>query len=360
MSSRWQDARKILCVRLDNLGDVLMTTPAFRALKTLHPDVRLTLLTSHMGSGIARFVPEIDNVMEFDVPWMLLNKHNSSQEVFDLIARLKQERFDAVAIFTVFSQNPLPAALLCYLADIPLRLAACRENPYGLLTDWLPDTEPMTGIEHEVARQLKLVSTVGATTDTTRLSLSVAADAQQAALDRLCREGINPQQPWLVLHPGVSEARRRYPPERYAEAGRELVRRGFQIAVTGGKSEKALTDEVAGDIGAGAVSLGGLFSLGEFIGLIESAPLLIANNTGPVHIAAAVGTPVIVLYAHTNPQHTPWNVPNRVLYFDVPEAIRSQSPLLAYTYQKTVPQPVTDATPDEIVQAAIELLSHGA
>ncbi|MBI5667902.1 MAG: glycosyltransferase family 9 protein [Chloroflexi bacterium] len=336
-----------------------MTTPALRALKSLHPGVQLTLLTSHMGSGIARFIPQIDSIIEFDVPWMRLDGlTGSSQQVFDLINRLKQEQFDAAAIFSVFSQNPLPAALLCYLADIPLRLAACRENPYGLLTDWLPDTEPMTGIEHEVARQLKLVSLVGANTSNLRLSLTVPAEAKQASLDKLCRAGINPQQPWLVLHPGVSEARRRYPPERYAEAGRELVRRGLQIAVTGGKAEKALTDEVAEHIGVGAVSLGSLFPLGELIGLIEAAPLLIANNTGPVHIAAAVGTPVVVLYAHTNPQHTPWNVPNRVLYFDVPEAIRSKSPLLAYTYQKTVPQPVRDTTPKDIVAAVTELLAE--
>lgn len=358
MPSCWQDARKILCIRLDNLGDVLMTTPAFRALKQFIPDVKLTLLTSHMGSGIAHYIPEVDTIIEFDVPWVGMDGQlGNSQQVFDLIARLKREAFDAAIIFTVFSQNPLPSALMCYLADIPLRLGYCRENPYGLLTDWLPDFEPFADIQHEVSRQINLVKTIGAVTDAVGLSLAVVPDLQRQAVEKLCRAGINPDKPWLILHPGVSEARRRYPPERYAEAGRQLTRQEFQIVLTGVTSERALTELIAKAIGQGAVSLAGELSLGEFIGLVDAAPLLIANNTGPVHIAAAVGTPIVVLYAHTNPQHTPWNVPNRVLYFDVPEAIRSQSPLLAYTYQKTVPQPVIDSQPNDIVAAALEMMS---
>ncbi|MCC7449547.1 MAG: glycosyltransferase family 9 protein [Anaerolineae bacterium] len=354
---QWAKARKILCVRLDNLGDVLMTTPAFRALKALNPNVHLTLLTSRMGSGIARFVPEIDAVIEFDVPWVkvegqLLN----SQSVFDLIARLKQEHFDAAVIFTVFSQNPLPAALICYLAEIPLRLGYCRENPYDLLTDWVPDTEPLSDIQHEVIRQLNLVKTIGVETDNTALSLNVPVHLRDQALEQLRSLMIDPRRRWLLLHRGVSEKKRQYPPELFAEAGRALVRLGYQIGLTGVASEKALTDQLAKAIGAGGVSLAGQFSLGDFIGLIASAPLLIANNTGPVHIAAAVGTPVVVLYAHTNPQHTPWNVPNRVLYFDVPEYLRSRNVLLAYTYARTVQQPVNDAQPADIVQAVQDLL----
>lgn len=355
---QWQKANKILCVRLDNLGDVLMTTPAFRAIKALNPNAHLTLLTSRMGSGVARFIPEIDAVIEFDVPWVKINGQAlNSQLVFDLITRLKQEHFDAAILFTVFSQNPLPAALICYLAEIPLRLGYCRENPYDLLTDWVPDTEPFSDIQHEVVRQLNLVKTIGAVTDNMGLSLDVTVHLRDQALEKLRSLGLAPQRDWLLLHPGVSEKKRQYPPDAFAEAGRELVRQGYQIALTGVSSEKPLTDQLAESIGAGSLSLAGQFSLGEFIGLIASAPLLIANNTGPVHIAAAAGTPVVVLYAHTNPQHTPWNVAHRALYFDVPEHLRSKNVLLAYTYDKTVQQPVIDAKPADIVRAAQDLLS---
>src|SRR5262245_30889744 len=114
----WGSARNILCVRLDNLGDVLMTTPAFRALRTTFPHSHLTLLTSSAGAEIARFVPEIDAVIEFDVPWAKQPGGASDERpVSELVSRLKT--FDAAVIFTVFSQNPLPSVLLCYRAGIP-------------------------------------------------------------------------------------------------------------------------------------------------------------------------------------------------------------------------------------------------
>lgn len=126
---RWARARNILCVRLDSLGDVLMTTPAIRALREAGDGRRITLLTSPAGAEIAQLVPEIDETIALEAIWM---KHtpgrvDSSAERL-LIERLRAERFDAAVIFTVFSQNPLPAATICYLADIPLRLAHCREN----------------------------------------------------------------------------------------------------------------------------------------------------------------------------------------------------------------------------------------
>jgi len=331
------------------MGDVIMTTPAFRALKTLNPDVRLTLLTSAIGAGIAEFIPEIDHVIPFDVPWMRTD--TASAAVTELIERLAAEQFDAAILFTVFSQNPLPAALICYMANIPLRLGYCRENPYHLLTDWTPDSEPFTPIKHEVERQLALVSNIGAQAGDRALRLTVPDDARASALSKA---QIDPARRWLILHPGVSEGRRQYPPEQFIEAGQAL--RDKQIVVTGGDAEIDLCERVAREVGG--VSLAGKLTLGELIGLIDAAPMLITNNTGTAHIAAAVKTPVVVLYAHTNPQHTPWKTPNRVLYFDVPLSARSKNTLLEYTYHQTVRQPVIDAQPDDIVRAVNELFEE--
>src|SRR5205823_12648818 len=88
-----------------------------------------------------------------------------------LIERLREEPFDAAVVFTVYSQNPMPAAMVCYLSGIPLRLAHSRENPYQLLTDWVADPEPQAFVRHEVRRQLDLVATVGARTEDLRRSL---------------------------------------------------------------------------------------------------------------------------------------------------------------------------------------------
>src|ERR1041385_630008 len=127
----WENAEKILCVRLDNLGDVLMTTPALRAFKESGPGGRLTLLASPAAAELAPLIPEVDDAIFYDAPWMKSAPPRADGASERAMARLLRARgFDAAVVFTVYSQNPLPAALLCRMADIPLRLAHCRENPY--------------------------------------------------------------------------------------------------------------------------------------------------------------------------------------------------------------------------------------
>jgi ADP-heptose:LPS heptosyltransferase len=124
----WAQARNVLCVRLDNLGDVLMTTPAIRALRAATPDRRITLLASRAGVEVAPLVPDIDAAIRYDAPWM--KSTESARVAYDLEMRerLAAEHFDAAVIFTVYSQSALPAAMLCHLAEIPLD---CRDRARG-------------------------------------------------------------------------------------------------------------------------------------------------------------------------------------------------------------------------------------
>jgi ADP-heptose:LPS heptosyltransferase len=126
--------------------------------------------------------------------------------------------------------------------------------------------------------------------------------------------------------------------------------------LTGSKAEWNYVETIRQAIGEKAYNLAGGFPLEVFIGLVAQAPVLISNNTGPVHIASAVGTPVVVLYAMTNPQHTPWMVPNRVLYFEVPERLRSRNQLLQHFPEPAEPR----ASPERIVRAVQELVSQKA
>jgi len=113
-----------------------MTSPAIRALKQSEAGRRITLLTSTGGSPVGHLIPEVDDVIIFDAPWVKTPAGSDTSELeHTLIRTLRDRRFDGAVIFTVYSQNPLPSAMLCYLADIPLRLAHCHENPYRLLTD---------------------------------------------------------------------------------------------------------------------------------------------------------------------------------------------------------------------------------
>lgn len=351
----WNRAKNLLCVRLDTIGDVLMTTPAIRALKASVPDRRVTLLTSSAGAAIAHLIPELDQLIVYDAPWLKATAPRiNSQPEFERVKYLQQLGFDAAVIFTVYSQNPLPSAFMCYLAEIPLRLAYCHENPYQLLTDWIKDPEPDQGIRHEVQRQLDLVATVGAQTQDQRLSLQVQASDRNRILNRLAQLQVDPQQPWVVIHPGATAASRRYPPESFAEVAQRLnLEFGYPILLTGSAAEQPLIASIQSAMTAPSHSLAGLLNLGELSALIAAAPLLISNNTGPVHIAAAVGTPVVDLYALTNPQHTPWQVPNRVLFHDVP---------CKFCYKSICPQGhqhcLTLLTPDTVVQAACDLLAE--
>jgi lipopolysaccharide heptosyltransferase II len=350
----WEAAKRILCVRLDALGDVLMTTPAIRALKESQPLRSVTLLTSAAAAAAARLVPEIDEILIYEAPWMKASSAlSSSAPDLEMIKTLCAARFDAAIIFTVYSQNPLPAALLCYLADIPLRIAHCRENPYRLLTDWVREIEPDTGWRHEVQRQLDLVAVIGASTENQRLSLNIPAQAR-ATVDALLAQLLEDGQPWLVIHPGATAASRRYPPEGFAAVARRAVQDlRYAVVFTGQAAELELTESIQISAGVRSHSLVGQLDFAGFAALLARTRLLISNNTGAVHVAAALGTPVVDLYALTNPQHTPWRVPHRVLFQDVP---------CKYCYKSICPQGHHNCLrllrPEAVIQATQALLDE--
>ncbi len=351
----WMGARNILCIRLDALGDVLMTSPAFRALKEAMPRRSLTLLASQAGAAASPLLEAIDRTLTYEPPWMKASPPGSSTgNDFRMIERLKELNFDAAIIFTAFSQSPLPAALMSFLAEIPLRLAYCRENPYRLLTHWLPESDQGSGFDmrHEVRRQLDLVAAIGCTAKSERILVSIPPRAAARARERLEAVGLDLARPWIIVHPGGSASSRRYPEESYAEAAQELAEQHhLQVLFTGSASEVALIERVRGSMRESSFSLAGQLSLEEFAAAISFAPLLVANNTGPVHIAAGVQTPVVDLYALTNPQHTPWMLSNRVLYHDVPckFCYKSVCPMGHHNCLRLVP-------PQAVVAAALNLL----
>ena len=350
----WNSARHVLCVRLDAAGDVLMTEPALRALAQSVPGRRLTLLTSSSGSLAARLIPYLDQVIVHEVPWMKSTPTiASSAEDLALVDRLRAQRFDGAVIFTVYTQSALPAAVMCTLADVPLRAAHCRENPYRLLTDWLAETEPDVRLRHEVRRQLDLVSSLGCPITDDRLSVSIGTSAFRT-VDHLLSQRIDVSKRWIVMHPGASAASRRYPVDAFAAAAARLARAfDCQIVWTGSQEEAALVAEAQQGMSEPSHSLAGRLSFEELAAVIARAPLLVSNNTSAVHLASAVSTPVVDLYALTNPQHTPWRVPSRILFEDVP---------CRFCYKSVCPEGhhrcLRGVSPDSIVSAAIELLEQ--
>ncbi len=353
----WQTARRILVVRLDNLGDVLVTTPAIHAVKAALPDAAITLYASPVGAQVGRLNPDISAVIAWDAPWIdpwRTLPHDSAREQ-RMIERLRGQQFDGAIIFTSYRQSALPAAYHCYLADIPLRAAASLDGAGSLLTTRLKRPEALV---HEVERGLDLVAALGMPPADTHLVLRVPDDAR-AALQAVMLERDMDKRPLVVVHPGCTMPARTYPWEQYAEVVELLTAvLGATVALTGAASERELVEQIATTLSPAAraqtQTFAGDLAFPAFCALIDIADLTITNNTGPMHIAAALQTPVVALFALTNPpeQWGPWQVPHRLLNHDVACRI---------CYSRVCPhghECLRLVTPEMVVDAAEELLAR--
>jgi ADP-heptose:LPS heptosyltransferase len=319
IAPEWQAARRVLAVRLDNLGDVLLMTPALRAIRRALPEAALALWTSPVGAEVALMDPDIDEIIATEVPWVdpWRSLPQCSARERETVELLRQGRFDAAVIFTSFRQSPLPAAYACYLADIPARLGATTDGAGSLLTTRHRGPDRTL---HEVERALDLVAAVGIEANALDLVLDVGPSARAEA--QRVRERIGTDRT-IVVHPGCSMPARTYPPEQFAAVVEDVARRDVGVFVTGGPAESDLVSWILAQVSPEArrrcVAAAGL-PLDVFSGLIEAADAVVTNNTGPMHIAAAVKTPVAALFALTNPPEEwgPWRVPHRLLNREVP------------------------------------------
>lgn len=299
----------VLVVRLDNAGDVLLAGPAIRAVAA--GAERVTLVCGPHGAAAGELLPGVDEVVTWSCPWIDPRPEPVEQEHLDeLVDTVRVLSPDLALVLTSFHQSPLPTALLLRLAGVPWVGAASGDYPGSLLD---LRHQPPDGL-HEVERALSLVRAAG-------YELPDGDDGRLAV-----RPPPNPQFPWrvsrawsdgyVVLHPGASVPARAWPEHRWLDLARVLSDRGLRVVVTGAPGERALTARVAAAYGSGDVmDLGGRTSLGELSGVLRAASVVVAANTGPAHLAAAVGTPVVSLFAPTVPfeRWRPWGVPIVVL-----------------------------------------------
>lgn len=351
IADKWSSYRRILCVRTDNAGDVLMTEPALRAIKFATKDRTIDLLTSTAGEMAAELIPYVREVITMEAPW---NPGAKSVDFIESITRISENRYDAAVIFNVYSQSPLPAAMLCRSAGIPDVAAFCRENPYALIPTWFPDPEPLFCIRHETDRQLMLAIRLGCIAEEHSINISIK-DSIANYSSQIIRETIG-DQAFILIHPGVSEHRRQYPPSLFAKAA-ALVHGSTHLPVLcgGSKSEIDLCTWICDHAGDGVINISGRFSFEEYAAVIKKASVLISNNTGPVHLAEAVGCSVVVLYAQTNPQHTPRQKNAIILPFDIPEEERSKNTLIRFAHERSF-SPASMVDPQRIVSAVKSLL----
>lgn len=288
----------VLVARQDSVGDVLVTGPAIRAVAAgAH---RVTLLCGRRGRAAAELLPGADAIVEHTAPWIdPVPEPLDARETLALVERLAALELDEAIVFTSFHQSALPLALLLRLAGVA-RVAAISEDYPGSLLD--VRHRPDDGL-HEVERALSLAAAAG-------YELPPDDDGRLAVRSASAVPPLGP--PYVVVHPGTSVPARAWPPERHAALVAALAARGRRVVVTGGPGERALTAAVAGRHG---LDLGGETTLGELAGILAGAEAVVAGNTGPAHLAAAVGTPVVSLFAPTVPAERwrPWGVPVELL-----------------------------------------------
>ncbi|MFB9624040.1 glycosyltransferase family 9 protein [Nonomuraea helvata] len=304
-----QDRGRVLVARLDDAGDVLLSGPAVRAVRTLARE--LVFLSGPNGRQAAELLPGVDQVIEWRAPWIDHTPQSVSKgQVAELVAKLSD--IDEALILTSFHQSALPLALLLRLAGVR-RISAISNDYPGSLLDVRHVVDESVDVP-EAERALAVARAAGFELpegDDGKLAvqrplpdigkeighlLGVGADAGKGA--------------YVVVHPGTSAPARTWPADRHRQTVRELVEDGHQVVVTG--TERDLTAYVAGDL---AADLGGVTTFAQLAAVIERAGVLVAGNTGPAHLAAAVGTPVVSLFAPVVPaaRWAPYGVPTVLL-----------------------------------------------
>ncbi|MDQ3286290.1 MAG: glycosyltransferase family 9 protein, partial [Actinomycetota bacterium] len=352
MTGPWAKVRRLLVMRLDNIGDVMMTGPVLRALKENLPDASVTLMASPGGKEAASLLPGVDEVFAWRVLWQDLGRLSfDPAREWELIETLRRGSYDAAIILTSFKQTPHPAGYACYLAGIPLRLGESKEWGGGVLTDEAP---PAPDELHQVERNLHLIEHAGFAVEDRSLSVRVPEEARGTAAELLEARGVAPDAPYALVNPWASARARTYPTHRFALAARLLSEEtGWPVVVSGTEADRSRSGELLDALRDGGIDLVGATDLSELAALVEGARLVLTNNTSTMHLLDALRTPGVVLFSGTEleEQWRPRDAPHRLLRR---ETWCSPCYALVCPYNLEC----LDIPPEEVAEASLSLLAE--
>jgi ADP-heptose:LPS heptosyltransferase len=281
---------KIAVLRAKALGDLIFSLPALHALRAAYPQAEIVLLAKPWLVSLLHKRPSpVDRTI--GVPGYagvtLLPEQHATEDVVALehfFAAMERERFDLAVQLHGGGKHSNP---FVQRLGATTTLGLCAPNA-PRLDRWVP----YHYYQNEVLRCLEVVALAGATPGWVEPRFAVTADDEAEA------ERIVPQtpQPLVVLHPGASDPRRRWPADKFAVVGDALAAEGVRVAVTGTAPERAVVDSVLGAMRSEAIDLCGGLSLGGLAGLLARCRVVVSNDSGPLHLAGAVGAPTVGVY----------------------------------------------------------------
>ena len=337
-----------IVVRAPNwVGDAVMSVAAFRELRGLSPHAQITVVSKPGTADIFREVDFVDDVLVYE-------RHGLSS-VWQQVREWKQHRFDLALLF----QNAFEAALVSFLARVPVRLGYDTERRGFLLTHAVP-VPSWKNERHEIFYYLNLVAeleqrifgTAPKETSQPKFELAVSAEHQREARELLAPQHAGAGKPLVLLCPGsVNSRAKRWPADRYAALADQLAETGATVALIGSPTELEVSNQVLRLARHPPVLLTGKTSVAEVTALISVADVLITNDTGPAHIGAAVGTPTLVIFGPTNPLTTrPYGPAGQII---------RQPPDCAPCMLRDCPidhRCMTAIAPEDVFQSALELI----
>ena len=284
---------RILVVKLDHLGDVLLATPVFSNLRQTYPDAALHVLAGVWSRVVLEHHPDVDKVLEYNSPFFCRSgKPTRFREAVQLYRELRHQKYDLL----IELRGDWRVAGLSLLRVTPRRLARATlqlANRVGF--------RRFSGI-HETTRNLDVLRQAGIATPMQTPTFKVPEAAEKWASDFLAVHRVNRAYPLIVIHPGSPVARKRWLPERYAEVADWLIaRKRAQIVFVGVQDEIPIINDIQARMQGESINVAGKTSVIELASILHIATVFIGNDSGPMHLAAAVGTWTIGLYGPSEP-----------------------------------------------------------
>lgn len=279
--------KNFLIVRTDRIGDVILTLPLAHILKQRFPDSQITMLIRQYTSELVSDSPDVDQIIYYD-------QEGGLKPFFSLLREIYLRRFDTV----IHTYPRARVAFLAWLALIPVRVGTGFRY-YSVFFNRKVYEHRRGGTHHELEYNLRLIEKLGIRVDDAdrRPVLPVSRVSVKKVAQMLDDLGLSGNEKLIILHPGSKGSSKDWPPENFGSLGKRLSEiPGVRIAVTGNSDEEGLVGSVCRSIGAKAVEICGKVGLGDLGALAARASIFVSNSTGPIHIAAAVGTFVIGFY----------------------------------------------------------------